>query len=230
MVWLTRIFGALKNEINNKYGLNSLSLPFEMSNEFPRCMSHQVLYRQKWVEVGISKYLDQEGRERNWDVVSRTTSKSGVLGAVDIIAIVLNRAELRGVEKQILLVSQFRPPICAESLEFCSGLIEQDETPQEAALRELKEETGFFGKICHVSPKSSYEPGILSEFSVVVHVEIDLKENRSPKQELDEDEFVKPVLFPKENFLQEVLKYQREKGCILDRAVLCFGLGLSNSF
>ena len=100
MVWLTRIFGALKNEINNKYGLNSLSLPFEMSNEFPRCMSHQVLYRQKWVEVGISKYLDQEGRERNWDVVSRTTSKSGVLGAVDIIAIVLNRAELRGVEKQ----------------------------------------------------------------------------------------------------------------------------------
>ena len=35
---------------------------------------------------------------------------------------------------------------------FILGLIDESETPQEAALRELKEETGFVGTVKHCSP------------------------------------------------------------------------------
>ncbi|KAG8142573.1 putative ADP-sugar pyrophosphatase-like isoform 2 protein [Naja naja] len=41
----------------------------------------------------------------------------------------------------MVLVKQFRPPIGAFCLEFPAGLIDSNETPEVAALRELEEET-----------------------------------------------------------------------------------------
>jgi len=48
---------------------------------------------------------------------------------------------------RLLLVRQFRPAVDATTLEFPSGHIESDETPIQAARRELLEETG------HVAPE-----------------------------------------------------------------------------
>lgn len=44
---------------------------------------------------------------------------------------------------RIILVKQFRPALNQYTLEFPSGTINELETPQEAAARELYEETGF---------------------------------------------------------------------------------------
>jgi 8-oxo-dGTP pyrophosphatase MutT (NUDIX family) len=46
----------------------------------------------------------------------------------------------------ILLVRQYRPAVRAETLELPSGHIDGDEYPEEAARRELAEETGFEAK------------------------------------------------------------------------------------
>ena len=52
---------------------------------------------------------------------------------VDIIAILESEPV-----KQIVLVSQFRPPLDAQCIEFPAGLItEMEETPVSAAMREL---------------------------------------------------------------------------------------------
>jgi ADP-ribose pyrophosphatase len=48
-------------------------------------------------------------------------------------------------EKKILLVKQFRPTIEQDSTELPSGHIEKDEEPEQAAIRELFEETGYKG-------------------------------------------------------------------------------------
>ncbi len=49
----------------------------------------------------------------------------------------------RTVERQWILVKQFRPAMRESTLEFPAGSIDQHETPHEAAARELFEETGF---------------------------------------------------------------------------------------
>jgi len=46
-------------------------------------------------------------------------------------------------DEKIILVRQFRPPLNQFTLEFPSGFMNEGETPQDAAVRELKEETGY---------------------------------------------------------------------------------------
>lgn len=42
---------------------------------------------------------------------------------------------------------QFRPPIDKVCIEVPAGLIDEGETPEVCALRELKEETGYVGEV-----------------------------------------------------------------------------------
>jgi ADP-ribose diphosphatase len=61
-------------------------------------------------------------------------------------------------EEQVVLVRQFRAGIHGDTLEFPGGMVDQGETPAEAAARELAEETGFVARrwmtlgICHPNP------------------------------------------------------------------------------
>src|SRR5574344_2522731 len=49
-------------------------------------------------------------------------------------------------ENTLLMVKQFRYPICKPSLELPAGKLERGENPDFAAKRELEEETGFVAK------------------------------------------------------------------------------------
>jgi 8-oxo-dGTP pyrophosphatase MutT (NUDIX family) len=46
-------------------------------------------------------------------------------------------------EKKILIVQQYRFGVGRTTLEIPAGIVEREETPEQAAVRELKEETGF---------------------------------------------------------------------------------------
>uniref|UniRef100_A0A8C9LF03 Nudix hydrolase domain-containing protein n=1 Tax=Pavo cristatus TaxID=9049 RepID=A0A8C9LF03_PAVCR len=103
----------------------------------------------------------------------------------------------------IVLVKQFRPPINGYCLEFPAGLIEENETAESAALRELEEETGYKGEVVECTPALCLDPGVSNSTTHIVSVTIngDDAENTRPKQKL---EFVEVISLPKNDLLQRI--------------------------
>ncbi len=88
--------------------------------------------------------------------------------------------------KNVYLVEQYRKPIENVILEIPAGHIEQGETPEQAAIRELEEETGMITKSMEYVNKYYTSPGFSDEliYFFVAHVA------EQDKQRLDDDEFV----------------------------------------
>lgn len=69
---------------------------------------------------------------------------------IDGVGIVAILQKASGPE--LLLQKQYRPPINKIVVEVPAGLIDAGETPEECAIRELKEETGYVGVAEQTSP------------------------------------------------------------------------------
>jgi ADP-ribose pyrophosphatase len=78
--------------------------------------------RRDWVRS------PRDGSEHRFDIIE----------APDGVAVI----PLTG-DGAVVLVEQFRPALRQVTLEPPGGIIEKDQTPEEAALRELREETGY---------------------------------------------------------------------------------------
>lgn len=77
-----------------------------------------------------------------WEATRRTTTpKNSLVDAVHIVAVLS-----RPTGKEILLEKQFRAPAGKVCIEFPAGLMDEGETAEQCALRELKEETGYIGE------------------------------------------------------------------------------------
>ncbi|GBG29347.1 ADP-sugar pyrophosphatase [Hondaea fermentalgiana] len=142
----------------------------------------------KWVQLAKLTYEDAEGKERQWEMSMRSTRK----GDVDGVAVVC-RLLKKGEKPKTVLVSQFRPPANAYVLEVPAGLVDEGETAEQAAIRELKEETGFTAtRVTHVSPIVLSDPGVSGDTMQYVTVEVDLdaEENLNPKANPEEGEHI----------------------------------------
>ncbi|HET6514501.1 MAG TPA: NUDIX hydrolase [Thermodesulfovibrionales bacterium] len=76
-------------------------------------------------------YRDSEGALRNWETVERVNC-DGVVAIVPITD-----------QGEVLLIRQFRPAVKNYVVEFPAGLNDRGERHEDAALRELREETGY---------------------------------------------------------------------------------------
>jgi ADP-ribose pyrophosphatase len=152
------------------------------------------------------------------------------------------------VQKQgpsILLQKQWRPPVGKVVIEVPAGLIDEGETPEECALRELKEETGYTGQVVNgefgVTPimfngtcilpgnvcssvisnaSVCTDPGFCTTNLRMVHVTIDLslEENLNPRTQLEENEFIECFVVPLTSLYQEC-KTLEEQGYAIDARV-----------
>lgn len=89
-------------------------------------------------------YLDPNGVHRSWEsgeYQKRPAEVDAVVG-VSVITI-FNRGE--GNAPELLLLKQYRPSIDKVAIELPGGMVDARESPEKAAVRELKEETGYVG-------------------------------------------------------------------------------------
>lgn len=194
----------------------------ESSERQPRVIAAIDVGSTRWLKLQTLKYLDRKGEERAWDVAVRTTTKDPeAIDAVSILAILSN-----GNTKEVVLVKQFRPPMRAMSIECPAGLIDVGETPEQAALRELFEETGLKGNVMEsFDSVCSLTPGLSSEKIklVQVHVDMTLPENQYPKQHLDEGEDIEVFRIPLGE-LRERLDRMHSQGCSIFAPLYYFAI------
>ncbi|CAB9523775.1 ADP-sugar pyrophosphatase [Seminavis robusta] len=178
----------------------------------PRVDSVVPVASTKWLALETYHYTDEDGKQRQWDVATRTTkpkvdNSNGVSNttpgntrstadAVVIIPLLSSKSNPSN-KLETLLVTQFRPPVNGYTMEFPAGLVDAGETVEAAALRELREETGFVGEFCSAVPDVSravcMSPGLATETVHVVLVQVDLDNpynHGTPKPELDDGEHV----------------------------------------
>lgn len=102
----------------------------------------------RWTKLVLTTYTDPLGKERTWEHAERSTRpKNSPIDGVGIVAI-LQKAS----GPELVLQKQFRPPINKVVIEVPAGLVDEGESAEESAVRELREETGYVGVAAEVSP------------------------------------------------------------------------------
>ena len=91
-------------------------------------ISNKTVYKNQWFQV-INKYYENE--KKNYYVLNIPDS-----------SVILPITE----NNEFIIIKQFRESLDNYSLELPAGFIDENETPQQAAERELFEETGYISK------------------------------------------------------------------------------------
>ncbi len=174
--------------------------------------SDLTLHSARWISLRQRRFTNRLGQERTWEFVTRTNTT----GAVGVVALV------PGTPRKLLLIRQFRPPLNAYSIEFPAGLVDSGESPAEAALRELAEETGLLGTIISEGPEAFSSPGLTDEAIRLIRVEVTGETPARPES----DEDITVLHAPLEGLL-EWLADRTAQGDRLDAKVYSFAQGLA---
>lgn len=187
-------------------------------------LNDEVLHEGNWLRFSEIKYLDPTGKERVWEAVARQTRTRGS-DTDQVASIAIYRRMLH--YDVMVLVRQYRPALNAYTVEFPAGLLELGETSEEAAVRELTEETGWHGEVTHISNKLAVDPGCSSAIIRYATVKIngDAAENLNSRALNSDGEFVDLLMIPVSE-IHEHLNRLTKEGNLVDSRVEAFAIGL----
>lgn len=127
----------------------------------------------KWLNIFKVSYVDNEGVNRVWQVASRSTEPKCVTGHFsrpDAVVIV----PFHTSKEKMVITKEYRVPLAGYEYGFPAGLIDKGETVQEAARRELKEETRLeLTSLIKIGPAIFSSAGMTDESVSMVYVECD---------------------------------------------------------
>ena len=187
-------------------------MDFLGKNLLMKRMSEKIVYKGQWLDVLEIIYENQNGHKITWEVVKRKKSSSGVIIVTRLMP-----------SKKFILIKQFRPPIGGYILSFPAGLGSGD---PEHALVELKEETGYTGKIMDVSPILKAGSSLIDDNAHIVYVEVDESDplNQNPLQNLEPAEDITVCLISKQDAKEFFFKEHRLGTFISSNLWYLFGL------
>jgi len=176
----------------------------------------------KWVKLKKVNWKDQEGKTRVWECAERTTRGSGGIDAVAIFAVL----QAPGQKTATILVEQFRPPLGTTTIEMPAGLVDGDETAEETAIRELREETGYEAEeVLDSSPILACDPGMTTANMKLVTLRVPVSDTM-PQQHLDPGEHIVRHIVQLDT-LYDTLKDFTKKGHIVDARLAHFAAAIA---
>lgn len=125
-----------------------------------KIIGKKILWEGKFLRTVLIEYPDPFGQEdpsgisaviREWESVERVNC-DGIVGIVPITE-----------DGAVILIRQFRPPVNAYVVELPADLCAIGETREDAARRELLEETGYAAKEVHYLTEGPLSSGASSE-------------------------------------------------------------------
>jgi len=190
----------------------------------PKILSKEILpaSEAKWVTLKKIKWQDSEGVQRVWESAERTTRKATGIDAVAIFALI--RSKTGAFPLSTVIVEQYRPPIGKFVVEFPAGLVDENETPERAALRELEEETGYIGEeVVDVSAILAADPGMTNATMKLVSIVVTCKDQlETPEQKLDDGESITIRVVELAKLNQILKEYGSKEDYIVDAKLANF--------
>ncbi|THG99034.1 hypothetical protein EW026_g3237 [Hermanssonia centrifuga] len=178
----------------------------------------------KWVTLKKIHWTDPKGTERLWESAERKTRGSSGIDAVAVLAIL--RSETNAFPPSTVIIEQYRPPVDAFAIELPAGLIDEGETPEEAAIRELEEETGYkAAKVIESSQTLVADPGMTNANMRLVVVDVPFPDKlETYDQKLTDGEFITKRVVQLDK-LSEEFKVYESKGFMVDAKLAHFVYG-----
>ncbi len=175
----------------------------------------EILFRGEWLSIKRASYRSQGGGAVNWEVVERSRGETVIL--------LLARLVPSG---RLVLLRQFRAGINRTVVALPAGVVPPGVDPRLQAAAELKEETGYTGRIVEQSPNLKINPAILDCDVIVYQMEIDetAPENVEPRQSLEPEEEIEVVAVGTGE-VKEFLIGEKSRGREIDVSCWLWGMG-----
>jgi len=126
-----------------------------------KIISTKSVAKTKFLEMLVTNYINTKNHPAQWWWVRRPKG----VKAVVIAAIT--------TDNKLVVTKEFRIPIQGYEYGFPAGLIDSEESPEDAVRRELQEETGLIvDEIMHISSEVLSSAGMTNEAVHIAYVKV----------------------------------------------------------
>jgi len=145
----------------------------------------RIIGKGNWLVLRDDTFVSDSGEEVHWECIAHTSDT--------YVVVVVARLMPSG---RYVLLRQYRQAIENTVIGFCAGSAPVGSDPEVEALRELREETGFVGRIVASSGPLKVNVGMSNDDQYIFSADIDETDprNQHPQQELEASEEIEVVL------------------------------------